>query len=383
MKNLMRILFVLAVAFTAACLTVRAASDHVQTEEHAQAAEADPNTTISEHLADNYWWHITTIGDRHISVYLPVIVRSQEGGWHVFSSRHLSHGEAYKGFTIAQEGKYSGKIVQYDATGAVYRPWDISFTKNAFALFINSAIMIALFLGVARWYRRRPEHAVPGGFVGAVEMFLMSIEDDVIKPNIGADYKRYSPYLLTVFFFILINNVLGLIPIFPFGANTTGNIAVTLGLALCTMVAVNVFGNREYWKEILWPDVPMWLKPIMIPIEIVGIITKPFALMIRLLANIFAGHTIILALTFLIFGTVKMGVGINAGMSFFSVMLSIFMLCLELLVAYIQAYVFTMLSAVFIGMSRPEHHHNKPKKIKKRAAGEVTIATGHVTDVKE
>lgn len=360
MKIMKRILLVVAAAFSVACLPVHAASD-------AADEAASPNEVMSEHMADNYWWHITTIKEKHISVYLPVIVRSQEGKWHVFSSKHLSHGETYKGFTIAHEGKYAGKIVQYGRDGEVYRPWDISFTKNAFALAVNSAIMIALFLGVARWYGRRPKYAVPGGFVGAVEMFVMSIEDEVIKQNIGPDYKRYSPYLLTAFFFILINNVLGLIPIFPFGANTTGNIAVTLVLALATMVVVNVFANRHYWKEILWPDVPLWLKPIMIPIEVIGIITKPFALMIRLLANIFAGHTIILSLTFLIFGTVSMGVGINAGMSFFSVLLSIFMLILELLVAYIQAYVFTMLSAVFIGMSRPEHHP-KPKKVKKQTA---------------
>lgn len=355
MRGAIRIIFVVVAAFSAACLPAYADS-------HGSSAAPDANATISEHIADNYWWHITTVNEKHISIYLPVIVRSQDGGWRVFSSRRISHGETYEGFAIAAEGKYAGKVVEYMPGGEAYRPWDISFTKNALALAINSAIMIALFLGVAGWYKRKPKYAVPGGIIGALEMFVVSIEEDVIEPNVGRDYKRYSPYLLTIFFFILINNVLGLVPIFPFGASTTGNIAVTLALALCTMVAVNFFGNREYWKEIFWPDVPLWLKPIMIPIELFGIVTKPFALTVRLLANSFAGHTIIIAMTFLVFGTVSMGAGINAGMSVFSVILSIFMICLELLVAYIQAYVFTMLSAVFIGLSRPEPHYKRKKQ---------------------
>ena len=205
-----------------------------------------------------------------------------------------------------------------------------------------------------------------------MEMVVMYIEDEVIRDNVGPDYKRYSPYLLCAFFFILINNLLGLVPVFPFGANTTGNIAVTLVMALCTTIAVNVFGNKEYWKEIFWPEVPWWIKvpiPLMPVIEMFGIITKPFALTVRLFANIMAGHTIILALTCLIFVTFAMGVGIGTGMTIFSIILSVFMLCLELLVAFIQAYVFTMLSAVFIGLSRQkhehgeEHHHEEPKAL--------------------
>lgn len=328
------------------------------------AVEDKINVTkiINEHLSDNYWWHITTYKDHHVSIYLPVIVRSRNSGWHCFSSKHLSHGHRYREFRIASEGRHQGKIVATDDDDAEYRPLDISITKNALALMINGLLMLVIFLSVARWYKRRPDHAVPNGFVGMMEMLVMSIEDDVIRKNVGKDYKRYSPYLLTAFFFIFINNLMGLIPIFPAGANTTGNIAITLGLALCTMIAVNLFGNKEYWKEILWPDVPVWMKfpiPLMPVIELFGVISKPFALMIRLLANIFAGHTMILALTFLVFLTAKMGAGINAGMTAFSVILSVFMTFLELLVAYIQAYVFTMLSSVFIGLSRPEHH---PKK---------------------
>ncbi|MDR1405971.1 MAG: F0F1 ATP synthase subunit A [Prevotellaceae bacterium] len=337
---------------------------HAEEEKPAADEQLPVSEIISEHTADSYWWHITTINHHHLAIYLPVIVHAEDGGWHVFSSRRLAHGETYKGFGIAAEGRYKGKIVCRNATGGEYRPWDISITKNALALLINSAIMVAIFLCAARRYRRRPKNAVPGKFVCAVEMFVMNIYDDVIRKNIGDDHQRYAPYLLTAFFFILINNVMGIIPVFPGGANTTGNIAVTCFLALCTLVAVNVFGNREYWKEIFWPDVPVWLKvpiPIIPVIELFGILTKPFALMIRLLANIFAGHTVILSLTFMIFVTVKMGVAMNTGMAVFSVILSIIMNCLELLVAYIQAYVFTMLSAVFIGLSRPSHHTKKIK----------------------
>ena len=166
--------------------------------------------------------------------------------------------------------------------------------------------------------------------------------------------------MLTAFFFIFINNIMGLIPVFPGGGNVTGNIAVTLVMALCTFLAVNLFGTKEYWKEILWPEVPTWLKcplPIMPAIELFGIFTKPFALMIRLFANIMAGHSIILALTSIVFVTASMGPVISGSMTFVSVLFSIFMNCVEVLVAFIQAYVFTMLSAVFIGMSRVEAHH--------------------------
>jgi F-type H+-transporting ATPase subunit a len=322
---------------------------------------------ISEHTSDSYWWHITTINDRHISLYLPVIVHSPDEGWIVFSSKRLAHGETYSGFRLAAEGAYKGKIVGCNAAGEEYRPWDLSITKNALAILINAVIMLTIFLTAARACKRQPKNIAPGKFVCAIEILVMNIEEEVIRKSIGDDYKRYSPYLLTAFFFILIHNIMGLIPLFPGGANTTGNIAVTLVLALCTLIAVNLFGNREYWKEIFWPDVPLWLKapvPLMPVIELFGVISKPFALMIRLLANIFAGHTVMLALTFIIFITVKMGSGVNVGMTAFSVLMTVFMSVIELLVAYIQAYVFTLLSAVFIGLSRPAAHHAvKTKKI--------------------
>ena len=276
------------------------------------------------------------------------------------SSHHLYPvGKEHEGFKIATEGDYEGKIVETSATGEEVRPIDISITKTVLALLINCLILVLIILGCARWYRnKKPEDPAPRGFVGFMEMFIMMVENDVIKACIGKEYKRYSPYLLTAFFFIFVNNIMGIIPIFPGGANVTGNIAVTFVLALCTFIAVNVFGNKEYWKEILWPEVPTWLKfpvPIMPAIELFGIFTKPFALMIRLFANIMAGHSAILALTSIIFVTVSMGVVVNSLMTGVSFLFIIFMDCMEILVAFIQAYVFTMLSSVFIGLSRQEH----------------------------
>lgn len=332
------------------------------TEASEEPEKLDVVGLIFDHISDSYSWHIATHKGHHIEIPLLCIVRGEGGDWHLFSSAKVSHGDSYKGFRIASEGEeWEGKLVAEGADGVLYRPLDLSFTKNAAGLMINALLMVAIFLGVARWYKRRNYsiYEVPRGFVGAVEMLVMSLEDDIIRPSVGKDYKRYSPYLLTAFFFIFINNLMGLVPTFPGGANTTGNIAVTLVMALATTFVVNVFGNKEYWKEILWPDVPVWMKfpiPLMPVIELFGVISKPFALTVRLFANILAGHTVILALTCLVFISVSMGTTMNIVMTIFSVLLSVFMLVLEILVAYIQAYVFTMLSSVFIGLSRKEHH---------------------------
>jgi F-type H+-transporting ATPase subunit a len=228
---------------------------------------------------------------------------------------------------------------------------------------------MALIMRVAAWYKKRAkrgEYAAPKGFIGMMEMVIMNINDDVIRPCVGKNYRKFAPYLLTVFFFIFINNLLGLIPIFPGGANVTGNLAITSVLAVFTFVIVNVFGTKEYWREIINPDVPVWLKipPIMPLIEIVGVFTKPFALMIRLFANILAGHSIILGLMSMIFVTAALTAAINIPLTGVSVLMSVFMDFVELLVAYIQAYVFTMLSAVFIGLAQVEPHHEKNEELK-------------------
>ncbi len=314
---------------------------------------------ILDHVSDSYEWHVTKIGEKHISIPLPVIVYSQTTGWHVFMSSAFHHAPIHDGLTIARAGTNKGKIVEIDASGNEVKPFDISITKNVFSLLFSSIVLIIIILHVARSYKKEV-YMPKTGFVAFMEMFIMNVNDDIIKPCVGKDYKRYAPYLLTVFFFIFINNLLGLIPIFPGGANVTGNIAITFVLAICTFLIVNFSGTKEYWREILWPDVPLWLKapiPLMPVIEIVGIFTKPFALMIRLFANMLAGHSILLGLTALVFVTVNLGPAINSSMSILSVIFSVFIAFVELLVAYIQAYVFTMLSAVFIGLARVEPHH--------------------------
>lgn len=364
MNYLKNIAFVALLLFFASVQPLMAENNKTEND----ASKLNVKELILEHLADAYEWHITsTPGGEHVSVPLPVIVKGENTGWNVFMSSKFHHGtEAYNGFYIAKEGPYINKIVEIDSTGKESRVLDFSITKNVFALLLNSAILIAIIMGVANWYSKRKKqgvHEAPGGFVGFMEMFILSIYDDMIKPCVGKNYKKFAPYLLTVFFFIFINNVLGLIPIFPFGANVTGNIAVTFVLAIITFIIVNVFGTKEYWREIFWPDVPMWLKipPIMPVIEFVGVFTKPFALMIRLFANIFAGHSIVLGLTCLIFVTAGSGVVMSTSMTLVSVVMTVFINIVELLVAYIQAYVFTMLSAVFIGLAQVEPHHQTEK----------------------
>jgi F-type H+-transporting ATPase subunit a len=319
----------------------------------------DVKSFILEHVGDSYQWHITKWGDTQISVPLPVIVYSKTTGWHVFLSSAIVEGGSYQGLSIATDGKYKDKIVEKDANNNEVRPFDISITKVVFALLFNSLLLILIIMSVARSYKK-DSFKSKKGFVGFMEMFIMNINDDVIKPGIGKDYRRYAPYLLTVFFFVFINNLMGLIPFFPGGANVTGNIAITFTLAIITFIIVNISGSKEYWKEVFWPEVPLWLKvpiPIMPVIEVVGIFTKPFALMIRLFANMIAGHSIVLGLTCLIFITVSMGQAMNTSMTVVSVIMTLFINIVEVLVAYIQAYIFTMLSAVFIGLAKIEPHH--------------------------
>ena len=324
--------------------------------------ELDVNELIFGHIGDAYEWHVVTVGNLHLTIPLPVIVKSSTG-WHVFSSSNLEGGKEYEGLYIADGGTNDGKIVERNAAGEEVRPLDISITKNVLGLFINSALLVCIMLGCARWYRKHSlEQGAPKGGVGMIEATVMSIYEDVVKGCVGEDYKRYAPYLLTAFFFVLVNNLMGLIPVFPGGATVTGNIAVTMVLALCTFLFTNIFGTKAYWKEIFWPEVPTWLKvpiPMMPLIEFFGIFTKPFALMIRLFANMMAGHAAMLSLIAIIFITVKAGAVINGSMTVVAVAFGIFMNALELLVAFIQAYVFTMLSAVFIGLSRVKEHKEK------------------------
>ncbi len=304
---------------------------------------------VLHHLADTYEWHIVS----DISIPLPIIIRSGETGeWHCCTAQSLPAN-----FFFNEEAH--GKIYERMADGTTERPLDLSITRNVLQIWIVVALLLIVFLSCARWYKKRDKTSeAPKGFVGAVEMLVMMINDDVIKSSIGEKhYKKYAPYLLTVFFFIFFTNLLGLLPVFPGGSNVTGNINITFFLAVCTFLAINLFGNKEYWKEIFWPDVPIFLKaiPLMPVIELFGVFTKPFALMVRLFANMMAGHAMILSFTCVIFLGWTLGVRMGTGLNVFSVLMLLFFNALELLVAFVQAYVFTMLSAVFIGLAHKEH----------------------------
>lgn len=325
--------------------------------EASEASEVNVAELVFGHIGDSYGWHITTWDGNHVTIPLPCIVYSS-AGWHFFMSSELEHGEVYEGLFLSEDNK----IMEIKQDGSIERPFDISITKNVASLIFSALLLIILVLSTARWYRKHDtvNEGAPKGFAGLMEMMVMMVTDDLIRPSIGEKhYKKYAPYLLTAFFFIFLSNLLGIVPFFPGGANVTGNIAVTLVLAMFTFFMINLFANRHYWKEILWPDAPIFLKfplPIMQVIELFGMISKPFSLMVRLFANILAGHAMILGLVAVIFITAKMGPVINGSMTAITMVFGVFMDCLELLVAFIQAYVFTMLSAVFIGMSRQEEH---------------------------
>lgn len=312
---------------------------------------------VLEHLSDSYEWHIATYEEKHISIPLPIILRSSEtGDWHFCTSHSLPDNFYF-------DENHHGKIYERLGDGTTVRPLDLSITKTVAQIWIVVIVLISVFLYCARWYKTRTEKSeAPNGFIGAMEMLVMMINDDVIRSSIGEKhYKRFAPYLLTVFFFIFVTNILGLLPIFPGGANVTGNINITFFFALCTMLVINIFGNKEYWKDIFWPNVPFFLKapiPLMPLIELFGVFTKPFALMIRLFANMMAGHAMILSFTCVIFLGWSMGVAFGIGLSLFSAIMLLFLNCLEVLVAFVQAYVFTMLSAVFIGLAHQESHES-------------------------
>ncbi len=327
--------------------------------------DVDVKEIVLGHMADAYEWHITTYKGHSVSIPLPVIVRSSETGeWNCFCSSKLEgaaeKGETYKGFYLNEEK--NGKIYEKLSDGTSVRPLDLSITKAVVQIWIVVFLLIVIFLTCAHWYRKHDvTKEAPKGFVGMMEMLVMTINDDLVKSSIGEKhYRPYAPYLLTCFFFIFLTNLLGLLPIFPGGANVTGNINITFFLALCTMLAINLFGNKEYWKDIFWPEVPMFLKAypvaIMPFIELFGVFTKPFALMVRLFANMMAGHAIILSFTAIIFIGWQLNAALGSGLTVLSFVMILFMNCLELLVAFIQAYVFTMLSAVFIGLAHQEHH---------------------------
>ena len=329
----------------------------------------NPKEIIFEHLGDGYGWEVPFSHEHRIP--LPVIVRDYEGRWHVFSSSRIQHGQEYEGFRLGgKDSKWHNKVigerpVNVDGQTMMeeYRPLDISITKNVMALFITVFIVAWMVLRVAVWYKKSLYKA-PRRFTGAVEALIEFVYNGVIRPTLGDRAHRFGPYLLTVFFFILVMNLMGLVVIFPGGANLTGNIAVTLVLALITFFITNLCGTKHYWKEIFWPDVPWWLKvpiPIMPAIELFGVFTKPAALTIRLFANMLGGHIVVIVLTLLIFILGAFGAAVTGLTTVVSVCFVLFMLLIDVLVSFIQAYVFTMLSTLFIalGTEKGEHGHEK------------------------
>lgn len=347
--------------------------DSLATASHQEAKHEEgkfqPGTFILDHIQDSHEWHIATIGHTHISIPLPVILYSrtnENAGLHIFMSSNFHHGhDAYKGFKLMLDGPHKGKIVEVDGDGNVIEnaplPLDFSITKNVMSLFVSITLILLIFTSVAKSYKKRQGKA-PKGLQSLLEPLIIFVRDDIAKASLGHHkYEKYLPFLLTVFFFIFLNNLLGLVPIFPGGANLTGNIAVTMVLALFTFVITTFSTNKGYWAHIVnAPGVPWWLKipvPLMPLVEVIGVFTKPIVLMIRLFANITAGHIIALGFFSLIFIFGSMNIGAGYGISVLSVAFTIFMTLLELLVAFIQAYVFTLLSALYFGMAHVDDHH--------------------------
>lgn len=364
--NLKKISFAVIFAFltTFSALAPQAMAAPATTDA-SEKKEFDIKGFIFHHIADAHEFAFWGSGDSWKGLYLPVILWT-DNGLVTFSSREFQrvddgslvlekngqritryHGKIYYASDVADNGHY----VQYDEDGSVAnsRPLDFSITKNVFTILLSVIALLWIFLSVAKSYRNRQGMA-PKGLQSFLEPLILFVRDEIAKPNLGHKYEPYMPYLLTVFFFIWFNNMLGLVPFFPGSANVTGNIAVTVVLAAITFIITTVKGNKYYWGHIFNPPVPWWLKPLMIPVEIFGMFTKPAALAIRLFANITAGHILVMSLICLIFIFNSMSV---APVSIF---FAVFIGLIELLVAFIQAFIFTILSALFIGMAVEEHH---------------------------
>ncbi len=311
----------------------------------------NPGEVIIHHVQDEYKWHFFTLGDFHATLHFPMILYTPKEGLVSFSSKHLYKAEdnTYRGF------KLDHGTIKHQSGAGVY---DLSITKNVFAMFISIALMLWIFLSVAKRYKQHPKSA-PSGLQSLLEPVILFIKDEVAKPTIGKKWLKYFPYIISVFFFIWINNLLGLL---PGAANVTGDITVTLCLSLITFFTIIFSSNKHYWKHIFnTPGVPMALKvfPLMPIIEFIGIFTKPFALTVRLFANITAGHILILSVVSLIFVLGQQSEVIGyAVVAPVSLLFTIFLYFLELLVAFIQAYIFAMLSGLFIGEAVADHHED-------------------------
>jgi F-type H+-transporting ATPase subunit a len=365
--NRLIVVFTLFLAFFFVTPLLYAQEDTLKTTEAAHAEpQAEKKFNLGKfalhHVADSHSWHV--VGDYTIG--LPILLYTP-AGLVTFNSTDF-HGDDEAKVVVERDGQrfvkmhekiyYAsekanehGAYAEHDAAEHVKnaRPLDFSITKNVCTLILSIIVILAVFLKVANGYKVRNGKS-PKGLQSWLEPIILFVRDDIAKPNLGHKYERFMPYLLTVFFFIWFNNLLGLIPFLPGGANLTGNIAVTVVLATITFLLVTFNGNKYYWKHIFTPDVPWWLYIVLVPVEIIGMFTKPIALAIRLFANITAGHILVLALIGLIF------VFNSVFVSFVSVPFALFIYGIELLVAFIQAFIFTILSALFIGMAVEEHH---------------------------
>ncbi|MGI4743093.1 MAG: F0F1 ATP synthase subunit A [Janthinobacterium lividum] len=301
----------------------------------------NPGEVILHHVADSHEWHWFSTDNGNFVTYLPIIAYQPGKGISAFSSERVAEGKTYGNFKLDDE-----KLVTLDGS----KVYDFSITKNVAALAMSSLLLVFIFASVAKSYQRRAGQA-PSGLQSLLEPFVVFIRDEVGKKSIGPKYERYMPYLLTVFFFIWFNNLLGLT---PGAANLTGNVAVTAMLALLTLVVTLFSSNKNYWVHIFWtPGVPLWLRPIMIPVELASVFIKPISLTIRLFANITAGHIIILSFISLVF------IFRSPLTGFLSVPFGVFISLLELLVSVLQAYIFTLLTAMYIGGAVEEHHHEE------------------------
>ncbi len=313
----------------------------------------DAAEVIMEHIMDNHEYHFADVSGHAISIPLPIILYSNERGFDAFMSSNFEHGtKAYKGYFM--DDNHINALKSDGTVDESVSLIDLSLTRNAVQMFIASILLIVVMINVAKRYAAGGSTKAPTGFQNAIEPVITFIRDEVGKPNLGRKYQKYMPYLLTIFFFILINNLVGLI---PGSANVTGNISFTLVLSFISMLVILFSTNSHFWGHIFWPPgVPLFVKVILIPVEFAGIFIKPIALMIRLFANMVAGHIVIICFISLIFIFGAMNTGAGLGFSPVSLAFTVFIYFIELLVVFIQAFIFTNLTAVFIGQAFETGH---------------------------
>ncbi len=336
--------------------------------EEAEPKKFDAKEVILGHVKDAHDWHLLSIGETHVTMPLPVIIYNPARGTSVFMSSAFHHGHAaHDGYRLVNAhylhekgldpAKYmDGQVIAVDAndnpTGE--KIYDLSMTKNITSMLIAAILLVVIMLSVAKAYKTRGSKMAPKGFQSLMEPVIIFMRDEVVKPNIpGKHYERYTPFILTIFFFILINNLLGLL---PGSANVTGNLAVTAALAIISFIAILISSNKHFWAHIFNPPVPFGVKLILAPVELIGVFTKPVSLMIRLFANILAGHIIILSIISLVFIFGSLNKVAGYGFLPITILFNIVMMMLELLVAFIQAFIFANLTAVFIGQAMEGGH---------------------------